>query len=134
MYNYRIIKNTHKFETYLVKLPDNLRIPLTKFRCRNHKLPIEYGIYARVDRTYRLCTHCDKLSDKFHYLFECVKFQDQRKLFLKRYYIKYPSCLKMEELYNSKGRCLLIFCKFVNIIINTVDKDFLKIKIPSNSF
>ena len=70
-----------QFETYLVKLPDNLRIPFTKFCCRNHKLPIEYGIYARVDRNNRLCIHCDKLGDEFHYPFECVKFHDQRKLF-----------------------------------------------------
>ena len=28
--NYRIIKNTQEFETYLVKLPDNLREPFTK--------------------------------------------------------------------------------------------------------
>ena len=82
--NYRIIKNTQKFETYLVKLPDNLRISFTKFRCPNNKLPIEYGIYARVDRNHRLWTHCDKLCDKFHYLFKCVKFQDKRKLFFKK--------------------------------------------------
>ena len=41
--NYRIFKNHVKLEKYLVDLHDNLRKILTKFRCRNHRLPIERG-------------------------------------------------------------------------------------------
>ena len=41
--NYRIFKTTHCFESYIEYLPDDLRIALSKFRCVNHKLPIERG-------------------------------------------------------------------------------------------
>ena len=41
--NYRIFKTTHCFESYIKYLPDDLRIALSKFRCVNHKLPIERG-------------------------------------------------------------------------------------------
>jgi hypothetical protein len=39
--NYRILKLSHVFEPYLLTLPQKYRTVLTKFRCRNNKLPIE---------------------------------------------------------------------------------------------
>ena len=36
-------KITRCFESYINYLPDDLRIALSKFRCVNHKLPIERG-------------------------------------------------------------------------------------------
>ena len=52
---YRIIKNTFGFcffgfEKYLTELPVNNRIVMTKFRCRNHRLPIEAGCRAQTQR------------------------------------------------------------------------------------
>lgn len=41
--NYRIFKQNHEFEKYLTELPRDLRIAYSKFRCVNHKLPIEKG-------------------------------------------------------------------------------------------
>ena len=41
--NYRIFKADIKLEHYFTKLPFNLAIQLFKFRCVNHKLPIEKG-------------------------------------------------------------------------------------------
>ena len=46
--NYRIFKNHFKLEKYLVDLPDKLCKILTKFRCRNHRLPIERGCHENI--------------------------------------------------------------------------------------
>ena len=43
---------------YLTLLPTDLRISLSKFRCTNHKLPIEKGRYLGIasdDRIWNLC-------------------------------------------------------------------------------
>ena len=40
---YRTFKTTFTFENYLISLPRKLKIIFTKFRCRNHRLPIETG-------------------------------------------------------------------------------------------
>ena len=45
--NYRIYKDIFGFEDYLIQLPDNLRVVLTKFRCRNNKMPVEIGARCR---------------------------------------------------------------------------------------
>ena len=37
--NFRMFKLNFKRENYLISLPAALRIPLCKFKCRNHKLP-----------------------------------------------------------------------------------------------
>jgi hypothetical protein len=33
----------HKFESYIAKLPFDLRKALCNFRCMNHRLPVEQG-------------------------------------------------------------------------------------------
>ena len=47
---YRIYKQDFSLESYLLKLPPRLRIPLSRFRCRNNRLPIETGSYENVER------------------------------------------------------------------------------------
>ena len=56
--NYRIFKNHFKLEKYLVDLPKNLRKILTKFRCCNHRLPIERGCQENIPPDMRLCHYC----------------------------------------------------------------------------
>ena len=49
--NYRIYKDIFSFEDHLIQLPDdNLRVVLTKFRCRNNKMPVEIGVRNNVQR------------------------------------------------------------------------------------
>ena len=55
---YRIIKTTFDFENYLNNLPDLLRKYFTKFRCRNHRLPIEACVRSQVLRDMRVCQFC----------------------------------------------------------------------------
>ena len=47
---YRIIKTAFGFKSYLNELPDLLKTYFTKFRCRNHRLPIEAGARSQVLR------------------------------------------------------------------------------------
>ena len=42
---YRHVKSEFKQENYLIKLPENLRVAVCKFRTSNHRLPIEEGRY-----------------------------------------------------------------------------------------
>ena len=56
----------------LNELPEELRKYLTKFRCRNHRLPIEIGCHKNVIRDMRICQHCRKdIGDEYHYLLCC---------------------------------------------------------------
>ena len=86
--NYRIFKNQFGFEPYLIHLPDHLKIALTRFRCRNHKLPIELGIYKDIARCNRLCKYCNVVGDEYHYIFECNQFNAQRNMYLKNIFPK----------------------------------------------
>ena len=52
---YRIIKTTFGFENYLNDLPDLLIQYFNKFRCRNHRLPIEVSVRSQVLRDMRVC-------------------------------------------------------------------------------
>ena len=56
--NFESFKHNHGFEKYLTLLPTDLRISFSKFRCTNHKLPIEKGRYLGIasdDRIRNLC-------------------------------------------------------------------------------
>ena len=88
---YRTFKTTFTFENYLISLPRKLKIIFSKFRCRNHRLPIETGCRERVLRNTRVCTRCDiapkDIGDEFHYLFVCDFFKTERiELLLKQYH------------------------------------------------
>ena len=52
--NYRIFKNSHKFEEYLVDLPYDLRKAFCNYRCLTNRLPIEEGRFWGVDRDDRI--------------------------------------------------------------------------------
>jgi hypothetical protein len=73
---YRIYKQDFGLDKYLVTLPLALRIPYTRFRCRNNRLQVEIGSYENIDRELRLCNMCDMqtLGDEFHALIICPSF------------------------------------------------------------
>ena len=120
--NYRIFKCEFGFETYLTKLPIKLREFFTKFRCRNHKLPIEQGIYAGIAKDERLCTLCDlnEMGDEFHYLFNCTHFSLVRKTHLKKFYRYHVSSLKMKLLFNLCDVQCIKLCKFIKHIMQAM--------------
>ena len=86
------------YETYLDIFPTKYRVALSKLRLSTHSLLIETGRYGRnrVDRNERRCTLCDTgdLEDECHFILICPKYNDIRKLYLKRHFYTYPSVFK----------------------------------------
>jgi hypothetical protein len=62
-----------------------------RFRTSNHRLPIEEGRWANVERHNRLCQLCQsrEIGDVFHYVLQCPNFASERKMFEKTTVIKY---------------------------------------------
>ena len=55
--NCRIFKKSLNLEGYLIDLSFQQRRLMTRFRCRNHKLPIELGCRLGINRNLRICSH-----------------------------------------------------------------------------
>ena len=87
---YRNYKNCFELENYLDIVPPKVYKVILKFKTCNHKLPIETGRYANIERRFRICSHCNlqKVGDEFHYLFECShpKIIEARRAYLPVYY------------------------------------------------
>ena len=119
--NDRIFKHEYKMENHLLLLDHAPRISLTKFRCGNHRLPVNKGRFQGIPRQERTCTLCtsNDVGDEFHYLFDCSFFNSERKLFIKPYYLRRPNTLKMERLFNiTSKKWLTNLTKFVKIIMS----------------
>lgn len=118
-YNYRMFKKSLIIENYLLKLPLSLRIPLTKYRLSNHKLPIECGRYEQLERGERKCSSCNVLGDEYHYLFQCVLFVNERISFLPKYYWSDVNAEKYHLLLSSSNfKKLYKLANFVKIILS----------------
>jgi len=120
--NYRIFKNTFGFEHYLNYLPFKARQLFTRFRCSNHRLPVELGSYTDTPRHLRLCTICEdiQVGDEYHYVFECPYFDNVRCSLIKDSYSNIPSSFKFNVLFNSNGEELTKLCKLIQLIMKTV--------------
>ena len=122
--NYRIFKTHFILEKYLLLTPPNIRKAMTRFRCRNSKLPIVLGSFTGVLRDMRYCTFCNNRSigDEFHYLFECQHFEAERKQLMSVFFYGRPSTYKMKNIMSSENRNLLYrLGKFINIILNELN-------------
>ena len=114
--NYNLYKTSFGFESYLDNLPSCYRIPLTKLRTSNHKLPIEKGRYINLPREERTCNLCNlsNIGDEYHFLLECPVLSDLRSKFIPKYYSKYPNFYKYSELLSLKNHNkILKLSKFV---------------------
>ncbi len=45
----------HHLEPYLILLELKYGIPISKFRCNNHRMPVVTGRYAKIDRLAQVC-------------------------------------------------------------------------------
>jgi hypothetical protein len=125
---YRIIKdncifninNDFVFQPYLSYLNYLDRRALAKFRTGSNTLPVTKGRYVEggggVDVKCKFCS--DDFCDEFHVLFICKHFEEQRKKYLKKYYIVKPSTLKMHSLFNSNRKVILNLAKFIRYILS----------------
>ena len=69
---YSTFKENLCFEKYLIKIPYNLKIWITKLRTSNLKIPIETGRWHNIPVEERICNMCNaNIGDEFHYLFIC---------------------------------------------------------------
>jgi hypothetical protein len=121
--NYRIFKTEFKQNKYYTLLPNYYARIFTAFRTRNHHLPIEIGRWNSTPLNERHCSHCTntEIADEFHYLFNCIHFQEQRKQLIRNYYYINPNTLKFYQLFNSENKTQLVkLCKFIDIIMKTV--------------
>ena len=74
---------------------------LSKLRMSSHRLEIELGCWARLNRTpldQRKCYACSKLEDAFHFLLECRLYNEIRKKYIKNYFGGRPNMIKLKKL------------------------------------
>ena len=119
--NYRMFKAVFKTEMYFIDLQPKFYIPIAKFRTTNHRLSVEKGRWENIERSQRVCTICNRnaLGDEFHYLFECDAFEESRKMYLPRYYLRHVNTLKFQKIMSSKNVKLLIqLSRFISIILS----------------
>ena len=113
-----MFKDELKFEKYLTILPDYLRIPFTKFRVSNHKLPIEIGRHLGIERQFRVCHLCGVLGDEYHAIFECAYFQEKRDQFLDKSLHFRVNTLQYKKLFANENRIVELaklakLCKYI---------------------
>ena len=85
---FKLIKPDIEFESYLTQVKNvKHRQVVTRFRISAHKLPIESGRYANIERNLRLSSICNlqEIGDEYHYFSNCEneKLKKLRKQFLK---------------------------------------------------
>ena len=84
---------------------------------------IQKGRMLGIERKERMCHKCqmNELGDEFHYVFCCPFFENDRRLYLKSYYYKYPNVLKYNKLFCSeKKNQLSKLAKFMKTITKNV--------------
>ena len=82
-----------------------------KFRCFNHKLPIEQGRKYGIERENRICQKCNmnSIGDEFHLIFECPSAQVERNMFIPSYFTRVKSTYNL---------CKLLECKSKKVSLN----------------
>jgi hypothetical protein len=103
----------------LIILDNKNVVELCSFRTANHKLPIEIGRWNNTNRNNRICGHCNKndLGDEFHNILNCPFFEQDRNIYIPKYYYSRPNVLKYKLLLSSKKKSELIkLSKFINQI------------------
>ena len=116
---YKLFKNDIDFEEYLDKLNDGDRLIFCKFRTTNHRLIIETGRWSGVNREDRICNLCNQglVGDEYHYLLECIYFNDERKTYLRDEYCQRPDVNKFNLIMNCHNITeLKKICQFIKII------------------
>ena len=73
-WNYRIFKSNFKIEHYLTTLTYNTRRSLARFRCRNHKLPVEIGCHWGIPREQRKCNWCENELRRVSFYYKLFEF------------------------------------------------------------
>ena len=108
---YSTFKENLCFEKYLIKIPCNLKIWITKLRTYNLKIPIETGRWRNIPVETgrwrnipveeRICDMCNEnIGDEIHYLFICKspELVRIRENIIPEYYTRCPNKQKLSGL------------------------------------
>ena len=104
---YRRYKKDMKIEKYLSSISNKkYKIALSKFRLSSHSLSIETGRYADISVDERICNFCNmrKIEDEFHFLLVCPHYTDLRRKYLKRYFCRWPTLNKFDQLMSTSSK------------------------------
>lgn len=115
---YNHIKDNFEYESFLDKLPYDLRNYFIRLRVSSHSLRIQSGRYNRIPRNERICVFCNTndIDDEFHFLFKCPCFNDLRTTFIPRYFLFRQSMFKFLQLLQSQNKTILIkVCKYIKL-------------------
>ena len=103
---YKHLVNEFKLQNYLRKPLDARCLKeITKIRTCAHKLNLEFGRHRNVERSERKCRLCNlnEIEDEYHFILQCPLYNDIRIKFIKTYYHKRPSVLKLTQLLTSQN-------------------------------
>ena len=119
--NYRLFKQNFEFEHYLSLLDEDLRRPITKFRCGAHNLPISHERYLPPNET-NLCPLCSTdIGDEYHYILVCPAFTNHRKQYLDSHQYQRPNVMKFHDVFTCRNKkSLENLSKFIKIILYVV--------------
>ena len=121
---YKLIKSEFKLEEYLLRLPLNNRIYLTKMRLSNIKLPVETGRWYNIPKENRRCNFCNQsVGDEFYILFNCSHntILELRQNFIPVYYYNPATYYKMQGLFSICNTQLLVKISiFIRKLIQTM--------------
>ena len=106
-------------EPFIKELPERFIISLVKFRCNNHKLPIEQGRKFGIPREERLCRKCDMgvVGDEFHLIMECSAHREARIKYIPHRFRQIRSTYNFCRLMSSKSKAVTI--KLAKFLIET---------------
>ena len=135
--NYRMFKTEWGLSPYLALLPIEQRTLMTKFRTRNHNLPVcpnshfkrktgDTDAKMSKNATAFHCPLCrlNEIGDEFHYIFKCPAFASDRKKLIDARFTNRPNALKFQELFESSDvEVLSKLAKFSNIIMSNFEAE-----------
>ena len=78
---------------------------IRKQRKSKHDLMIEKGRHHGTGVASRTSEQCDmqRVEAEYHFLLECLKYDDLRRKYLPRYYVNYPNRCKFVNLISTKN-------------------------------
>ena len=99
-----------KLQNYLSALPKQHSVPISMFKCGNHKLLIVSGRYRNISLEDGMCSlcHLNDEGDETHYLFICPCFVNSRKKYIKGYYYTNVNAIKIGELFGTRNMTMLL--------------------------
>ena len=117
---YRTFKINFELEKYLTLLNCRDRIIISRFRCRNIKIPVVSMGYANrnIQPINRLCTICNlnEIGDETHYILRCPALQTHRIRYISNYYIRNPDIAVAQIFQNNNVTTLKKLANFISVI------------------